>query len=180
MKIKLSKRTILKILVGILALGVIGIYFYISTHHSDNIRINEISFAKNNKVDWIELYNPTMNNLSLEGIYLSDKAANFSKFRIKKKIIIPSHGFVTIYCQGYTGELKNSVVTNFRISNGETVFLVGPDGSTIFDSMTAIVSEDLSTEVSIGRFPDGNEDIFLMSTPTPGERNIKDNPETYE
>lgn len=177
MEIKWSKRTILKVLVLLLAITVIIAYFYAQKIHPDHLRINEISFVKNNKVDWIEIYNPTMNNLLLEGLYLSDKAANFSKFRIKERIVIPSHGYVTIYCQGYQGDIRNSTVTNFRISNGETIFLVGSDGSTIIDSMTAVASEESSAEVSIGRFPDGSDDIFIMSKPTPGTRNQKDMPE---
>jgi hypothetical protein len=136
--------------------------------------INEIAFSKADNIDWIEIYNPTLNNISLEGAYLSDNAKNFTKFHISEAIVVPSHSYLVIYCKGYDGDLENSVITNFRISNGETLYLIDKDGSTILDSMTAVLSDEDLTEVSIGRFPDGTAEIFVMSDSTPGATNNKD------
>ena len=99
---------------------------------------------------------------------------NFSKFKIKEEIIAPSQGYVTIYARDYTGDTTNSTITNFRIANGETIYLVAQDGSSVIDYLTAIKTDDDKSEISIGRFPDGGDEIFIMSQSTPGKRNQKD------
>lgn len=150
------------------------LYVFLKGATPSSLVINEIAFSKEDNVDWIEIYNPTLNNLSLEGAYLSDNSKDFTKFHIEEEIIVPSHSYLVIYCKGYDEELDNSVVTNFRISNGETVYLIAENGSTILDSMTALLSDEDQKEVSIGRFPDGSSEIFIFSNSTPGKRNDKD------
>lgn len=171
---KFKKNLYLRVIIVLLCLFSVITFFYLKKNNSDHIVINEVSFSSSENVDWIEIYNPTLNNLSLQGLYLSDKSNNISKYKIKDEIYIMSGGFTVIYCDGYSGDLDNSVTTNFKISNGETIYLVARDGSSVIDSFTAIHETDEKTEATIGRFPDGSNEIFVMSQPTKGEKNVKD------
>jgi hypothetical protein len=149
---------------------------YLFLQHSipNSLRINEVAFSNSDRIDWIEIYNPTMNNLSLEGLYLSDNANNFSKFKIEQQIVVPSRGYIVIYCDGYDDTTGEAIITNFRISNGETVYLVARDGSSVIDSLTAINDSAVTVDTTTGRFPDGSDEIFMMSNHSPGSANQKD------
>lgn len=172
-KIMFTNSNIFKLSLGLIGLGVFAIYQF---HHvpSGTLRINEISFAKNQGIDWIEIYNPTLNNLSLKGLYLSDDKKNFQRFKVKEDISVPSKGYVVIYEKETEVAPKNATTLNFNIMNGETIYLVAKNGSDILDSMTAVSKEDMTTGTTIGRFPDGYNAFFLMSQGTPGARNQKD------
>jgi hypothetical protein len=63
----------------------------------------------------------------------------------------------------------NNLHTNFDIkSSGEFISLSNPDGQ-ILDSLHTIV---LPIDKSYGRFPDGMDEWFVMSNPTPAASNI--------
>ncbi|PZX12408.1 putative secreted protein (Por secretion system target) [Breznakibacter xylanolyticus] len=58
--------------------------------------------------------------------------------------------------------------TNFKIDNsGESIYLVSPEGS-IVDSIGAIALEG---DISYGRQPDGNDQFFYFTSPTPASSN---------
>jgi hypothetical protein len=159
------------------ATGVVILLFLILLKNSISmeLQINEISFANNNGNDWIEIYNPSLNTRSLKGLYLTDKKEEFTKYEIKKDIIIPPNGFVVIYGKNYNGaDEKDVIKTNFGIKNGETVYLLGQN-QILLDSLTVLLeNENESKEVTTGRYPDGAEETFLLSTPTEGVSNVKD------
>jgi hypothetical protein len=57
----------------------------------------------------------------------------------------------------------------FRLSqNGEAIALFAPDG-TLVDSVTF---NGQTNNVSQGRWPDGNANLYFMSTPTPRAANV--------
>lgn len=173
MKDKTKKIILLRISFVVLISLAIALYYFLQKNSGNTLKINEIGFSLADGIDWIEIYNPTMNNLSLENLYLSDNNKDFSKFKIKQEIIVPANSFIVIYCDEYEGDTTNTVVTNFRISKGETIYLVAEDGRTIVDSLSAITDNSDVTEISIGRYPDGSEEIFIMSEYTPGQANQK-------
>lgn len=166
-------KNIQKICILGFGIAVVMLYLFVQENISKHLMINEIAFSQENGIDWIEIYNPTLNNLSLEGLYLSDDEDDFFKFKIEEEIIVPSKGFAVIYCKEYEGDLTNSTVTNFRIADDETVYLATKEGTAI-DWLSAIVPEQDITEFSVGRFPDGGDETFIMSNYTPGESNKKD------
>ncbi len=152
-----------------------GVSRIVDSTSSGHIVVNEVAFSHENGNDWIELYNPTLNSLSLKGMYLSDTISNLTRYTISDDVIIPANGFVMVYCRDFVGEKKeNSISVDFRIAKGETVFLTATNGTTVIDTLTAISSEDMSPDITIGRFPDGSQEIFIMSEGTPGTRNTKD------
>lgn len=171
---KKKANTNIYIFVMLVVAGIVAgaLLIFVRGHNSNSLVINEVAFSHDSSPDWIELYNPTLNNISLKGMYLTDKAKNFSKFRIDEDIVIGAGEYLIIYGENAKDSVGDGyVITNFNLSDGETVYLIGRDGSSIVDEMTVVLEDDLGTDVSIGRFPDGSDDIFILTEYTPGSSN---------
>ncbi len=110
--------------------------------------------------EWIELYNPTDEPLSLAGYILDDiTGGGSSPYTIPPGTLIPAHGFA-LFNQSTTGIALNNA--------GDTVNFIAPNGTTILDSYTYSSS---SNDVSYGRTTDGNSTWITFVTPTPGASN---------
>jgi len=121
--------------------------------------------------DWIELYNEGTFEVDLEGFYLTDDLDELTKWQIPENITISSHGFLLFWADN--DEDQGNFHTNFKLSaNGEDIAIIHPDGETILDSYTF---GEQATDISEGRFPDGNSNWEFMPDPTPGYANISSN-----
>lgn len=137
------------------------------------VRINEISadnsiyvnatyFKKN---DWIELYNATAHPIDVAGMYLSDNAKNPTKYQIPASetvnTVIPSHGFMIIWADKLSD--VEQLHAPFKLDKeGGCVLLTSADQSwadTLFYDMH-------EGYVSVGIYPDGGSDVYVMNTPT--------------
>lgn len=143
--------------------------FIVRGTYPNHLMLNELSFTINNGDDWIEIYNPTLNALSLKGYYLSDNRKNLSRVKVSEEFVVPPHGFLVAYGEKYAAVPEGALQLPFSISEGETVYLTAPNAVTIVDSLTAIGSES----ASVGCFPDGSNDTFTFTTMTPGLPNQK-------
>lgn len=120
--------------------------------------------------DWIELYNDG-GILNLSGYYLSDDPDTLDKWMFPSTnpgltTILPG-GHLRIWCDD--DEQQGEDHTNFKLSSeGETVFLVEPDGITIMDSITIGLAQ---TDISYGRSCDGCSDWQFFNVPTPNAPN---------
>lgn len=144
------------------------------------VRINEISAGNTvntneyyKKDDWVELYNTTDEDIDLEGMYITDDKSLPHKCRISSNgtqtsTIIPAHGYKIIWCDKRNTESQLHV--NFKLSNtdGSFIRIEAADG-TWADSIWYCAH--LGTE-SVGRYPDGCNDIFVMDKTTIGARNL--------
>lgn len=158
--------------VFVLIILTITLYIFIDKKTSKKIVINEICYSSEDNIDWVELYNPTLSNISIKGLYLTDNAKDFSKYKIKDDLVVPAGGYLVVYGENYEGDDASFTTLNFNISDGETIYLVAEDGSTILDSMV-VLSNDSDIFQSVGRYPDANKNIYLLSQKTPGEANIQ-------
>lgn len=149
------------------------LYLSVSSQATGNIVVNEVAFKMTGSGDWIELYNPTLSNMSLGGMSLSDDMAELDKYEFPNNLIIPTGGYVTIYAKNAEPD-SGSYQTDFNISLGETIYLIDRDGSTIIDKLPVISSDEVTDNKTIGRFPDGSNNIYLMGSATPGQSNTKD------
>ncbi|MCD7722164.1 MAG: CotH kinase family protein, partial [Prevotellaceae bacterium] len=136
--------------------------------------INEVSAGNSvnvneyfKKDDWVELYNTTDQDIDLEGMYITDTSKKPQKFQItakgsKASTIIPAHGFKVVWCSGR--ETNTELHTSFKLSNadGELVRIEAEDGSWA-DSLVYCA---MNGDESVGRYPDGGSDIYLMTSPT--------------
>lgn len=123
--------------------------------------------------DWIEIYNTSDNNISLNGFYLTDNFNNKLKFAIPGEITITAKGYVVFFADDNTsqGELH----TNFKLSSdGEqlAIFQLSGADTIVIDSLTF---PNQSDDISYGRFPDGINYFEFFTTSTPGSANNSSN-----
>ena len=143
------------------------------------IRINEVSAANSVFVndywkhnDWVELYNTTGSPIDVEGTYLSDNLAKPKKYQISKggtqaETTIPAHGYLVVWCDKL--EPVSQLHADFKLDgDGGDVILTAADESWC-DQITYTRHQG---NESVGRYPDGNADVFAMNIPTIAKPNI--------
>lgn len=154
-----------------------GVFTYIaclgySSLTSDQIVINEV--CSNNFTlmkdenerysDYIELYNPGLEDVSLAGYFLSDDADQLQKYFLDP-IVIPPKGYYVIWLDGTDDVAAERI--GFRVSkSGEEIFL--SNGEEIIDS---IVVPNLSYNTSFGRVNDGEKEWERMTATVGGSNN---------
>lgn len=142
---------------------------------NDHVVINEL-LAKNTSTntdssgqyeDWIELYNPTIQSISLDGYYLSDSPDSLMRWQFPSGVSIAPLRYFLIWCDNDLDQA--GLHANFKLSaDGEFIALTSPDGITIIDSVSFGTQ---NADISFGRLPDaGLTWAFLM--PTPGMKNL--------
>jgi hypothetical protein len=117
--------------------------------------------------DWIELYNPTDLPADLTGYFLTDNLTNKFQFPIPPGYIVPPHGFLLVWADNEP-DLNNTndaaLHVSFRLERGgEEIGLVAPDGSFV----DSVVFEPQFSDVSQGRYSDGANSAYFLSSPTP-------------
>ncbi len=119
--------------------------------------------------DWLEIYNTTSEDISLAGMYLTDKPDNLTKWEIPTEAGSLTGGdFILIWCD--ENESQEGLHTNFKINtSGEFLALVASDGVSVIDSLTF---GPQSADISYGRNPDGGDTWQLFEIPTPGFSNV--------
>lgn len=144
------------------------------------VKINEVSAANTmyvndnfKKKDWIELYNTTDSNIDVAGMYLSDDESNPQKYQIPSgtaNTVIAPYGHLIIWADEKEG--TSQLHASFKLGNneGEKVILTSEDGSWS-DCLT--YTSHLGTQ-SMGLYPDGSNNVYMMDVPTIGKSNILD------
>jgi hypothetical protein len=130
--------------------------------------------ADNQPADWIELLNANSRAVDLSGFYLSDNAANPTKFMIPTngQYRIPANGFLLVWAdnqpvQNIPGRADLHVDFQLSQTLGD-ITLYEPDGRTPVD----VISYGQQTnDVSQGRYSDGAGVIYYMTKPTPRNPN---------
>ena len=116
--------------------------------------------------DWVELYNPTSEEITLDGYYLSDDLESLQKTSLSGQKI-DAKGYLVIYCSGLNiTDERGCLHTNFKLSaaDGETVYL---SDETSLSSLTVPASKE---NVSYGLTDDGVT-YGWFEEPTPGRKN---------
>ncbi|HBN57212.1 MAG TPA: hypothetical protein DD414_10595 [Lachnospiraceae bacterium] len=112
--------------------------------------------------DYIELYNASQEEISIEGWHLSDDENLTEKCRLEGNLLPGEHRIV--WADG-EGETSDAVAFKIR-SKGETVFLTD-DGGNLVDGVQV---PDLEADTVYARVQDG-EEIWERMEPSPGEDN---------
>ena len=148
-------------------------FLCISTHlfsYSQTIVINEIvSKTTSDSADWIEIYNPSSESISLSNYYLSDDINQLLKWQFPSITINPQ-AFLLIYASDNSLEIDNALQANFKIkSEGEIIYLTNKDEQ-IIDQTPAVY---LIENQSFGRYPDGSNYFGKLIAPSPSASNQK-------
>ena len=143
------------------------------------VRINEVSASNDIYVndyfkrdDWVELYNTTNNPIDVEGMYLSDNPNKPKKYQITKgdtnaETTIPAHGYLIVWCDKL--DPLSQLHASFKLEGeGGDVMLTAADESWC-DQLTYAQHEGDQT---VGRYPDGYANVFVMNIPTIAKPNI--------
>jgi len=116
--------------------------------------------------DWIEFYNPG-GIVNLAGYYLTDDPAvptlwQFPSTNPGITTILPG-GFLRIWCD--RDLVQGEDHADFKLSSdGETLQLVAPDGTTVIDEVTFGPQQ---ADISFGRSCDACPDWMFFESPTP-------------
>ena len=134
---------------------------------ANGIYVNEY-FKRN---DWIELYNTTDAAIDVEGMYLSDNLTKPKKYQITtqntQQSIIPPHGFLIVWCDKLEPLLQYHA--SFKLdADGGDVILTAQDESW----SNRITYSQHKADETIGRYPDGTANVYVMNVPTIAKPNV--------
>lgn len=123
--------------------------------------------------DWIEIYNPTNQAVSLTGLALTDNLDNPDKAPIPPGLTIPANGYIVFFADN--DPEQGPLHLDFALSgDGEEIALYVISTETAID---ARVFGAQQTDVSEGRHPDGGDAWKKYNVPTPGQSNELNPPE---
>ena len=141
------------------------------------VRINEIS-ADNSiyvneyykKNDWIELFNATSEPIDVAGMYLSDNLDKPTKYQISGddwvNTVIAPYGYLIIWADKLT--TFSQLHAPFKLAaEGGYISLTSADKTW---SDILYYEPHLGTE-SVGLYPDGSNEVYVMTTPTIAQPN---------
>ena len=144
------------------------------------VRINEVSASNGifvneqfKRNDWLELYNTTASPIDVEGMYLTDNPKSLKKCKITKgstetSTIIPAHGYLIVWCDKL--ETESQLHASFKLDNNNGHLVLTAADESWSDEF--VYTRHKSDE-SVGRYPDGANDVFVMNIPTIEKPNIK-------
>ena len=125
------------------------------------------------RVPWIELYNPSATNVSLNGLYLANSYTNLVAWAFPAGATINPRQFLVIFADGQTSlSTLAELHTGFTLGSTSGVVVL----SRLYNGQPQILDyldyTNLAPNCSYGDFPDGQ--VFArqqFSTPTPGGSN---------
>ena len=122
--------------------------------------------------DWVELYNPFTNSVSLSGWYLTDNMSKPAKWQFPEgsASVIAAKSYLLVWTDDKSySETNGEIHTSFKLSgDGEYLALMEPDGSTAAYAYFPEFPEQYG-DVSYGIGENGEHRYF--SEPTPGDVN---------
>ncbi len=83
--------------------------------------------------DWIEIHNDSASPVNLAGWFLTDKATELDKWRFPS-IVLEADQYLVVFASGKDRRNPRAELhTNFKLSGGEYLALVQPDGTVAYD-----------------------------------------------
>ena len=140
------------------------------------IRINEVMLdntvtlpdANGNFLPWVELYNPGPDTTDLAGAYFSDSIGDNQKWvfpcQFPQTILQPGEFLVLFF--GGDGNPDDLQIDFMPEISGSQVWVLN-QSSDFF----GFEADALGADQTVGRFPDGEGTIEVLSVPTPGTPN---------
>lgn len=113
--------------------------------------------------DWIELFNPSDNDINIGDYYLSDSKSNPLKWRFPSNTILPANGYLVVWASGKDKITDNGEIhTNFSInSDGEPIIITTSDRNNVVDFVYPV---SVPKNISYGRYPDGSSNWNYFNT----------------
>ena len=143
----------------------------ISSALSNHIVINEVqTYGFSDKDEFVELYNPTMEDVNLAGWKLSGQDGNIVDYFATSTIKAQSYFLIAKECC-YKGVAADLYYSNYQISNDDTIMLYNSEGNLIdgFDISSQNPKRRESAERKIAGWDTDNDklDFRVNSFPSP-------------
>ncbi len=152
--------------------------------HIHDVMINEVSAANNSYVndhfkrnDWVELYNTTNHDIDIQGMFLSNDSTRLQLHILGNdtpeelsapNTIIPARGHLIVWCDNL--ESRGQLHAPFKLSKtGGYLCLTASDGSWT----ETLFYPPHDEQHTLGRYPDGAPDTYLMNVATIGKPNMR-------
>ena len=121
--------------------------------------------------DWLEIHNPTTDDLDLAGWYLTDSLTNLRKWQFPSKTL-PAGGYTVVFASDKDADAPaGELHTNFKLDgDGEYLALVHPSGSVVVSSYAPEFPSQFA-DISYGWSSDSSKQGYFLE-PTPGGPNI--------
>lgn len=142
----------------------IGKHTFTPPQSYDKLVINEFLANGSNSDDWIEIYNPNTNNVSLKDWYLSNDSTNKTMWQFPDTSIV-SNGYLIVY--GNNSGNNYPLKANFEVQEDGGMLLLTNPNVVVSD---IIVFNKQKDDTTFGRYPNGTGN-FTFTKPTPGAVN---------
>lgn len=133
-----------------------------------------IQDPEGNYSDWVEIFNNTNASINLNNYYISDDAANLTKFQLQTSgsdLIIGAGAYLVLWATG-SPELGAKHLGFSFSASGEDAYLTAPDGTTIISSFSYGVQR---SDISYGYLPSNPATLRYFASPSPGSINSSSN-----
>ncbi len=146
----------------------------VQKYYSTALLINELLASNNSTLadedgdfsDWVEIYNPGNEDVSLENWYLTDSKGNLIKWQFPA-VNLPSGGYLIVFASG-KNRTGSELHTNYKLSaGGEYLGLVQPNGAVVVSEYDPVFPPQ-TPDISYGLF---NGVAQYFANPTPGASN---------
>ena len=122
---------------------------------------------------WIEIYNPSTNTVSLDGLYLSSSYTNLTNWAFPAGHSLTGGQFLVVFCDGQPGQTTNAELhTGFRLAAASGAVALTRLYSNAPQVLDYVNYAGLHTDRSYGSYPDGQpfdrQEFFYV---TPGGTN---------
>jgi hypothetical protein len=125
------------------------------------------------RAPWIELYNPSTNTVSLNGLYLADNYTNFGQWPFLSNAVISPGQFLVIFADGQTNlSTTNQLHTSFALPAASGSLALSRLANAQWQVLDYLDYTNLLPDYSYGSFPDGQSFVRqVFAHPTPGGAN---------
>ena len=128
-----------------------------------------------NFYDWIEIHNPGISNVDLEGWFLTDEKAGLQKWEFPATNI-NAGAYMLVFASDLNKRTPGEELhTNFKLSStGELLALVKPDGITISHAYYPAFPEQFA-DISYGLNPASHSEVTLLESFAPCKAVVPEN-----
>jgi len=116
--------------------------------------------------DWVEIHNTTDQEISLEGVCLSDKKEEPYRYAFPAGSVIGPDEYIIIYASGAKKDIADEYHTPFKLSAGGEALYLSRDGILLDSMLYGPQDSDISLSL------DENGAYVQTLTATPGAANI--------
>ncbi|TYB73593.1 T9SS type A sorting domain-containing protein [Bizionia algoritergicola] len=123
--------------------------------------------------DWIEFYNAGILPVDIGGMYITDDLIDLTKWQIPQNApaatTILAGGFLQVWADNQPEE--GPLHMNIKLSGSGESIAISIQGNSVLETIDSYVFGIQNTDVSTGRYTDGQDNYVTFNNPTPGASN---------